>query len=158
MSRKRRRYTDEFRASAVLMLEAAGYPNRPGVSTATAKHLGIPESTLRSWYNAHMRNGEKPARNEPPANLYKEKKDSLRELFEREMRAILGDMPNSRQDAAYRDMGWVLGVLFDKLQLIDSRPTAIVKLQEAVESGTITHEQVKERYPSLAEELFQDVS
>lgn len=32
MARKRKRYTDDFRASAVLMLEAAGYPDTPGAS------------------------------------------------------------------------------------------------------------------------------
>jgi transposase-like protein len=48
--RQRRRYNDDFRASATLMLEAAGYPGRDGALSQVSGHLSVPRSTLRGWF------------------------------------------------------------------------------------------------------------
>lgn len=119
MSRQRRRYDDKFRASAVVMLEAAGYPDKKGALEQTSKRTGVPISTLHGWFNA--------TRNPPPADVRNEKRKELRELLEDELRAIFQEMPNARSEAGYKDLGTVAGILFDKKQLIDGKPTQITE-------------------------------
>jgi hypothetical protein len=121
---KRRRYDDKFRASAVVMLEAAGYPDQKGALTRTANHLGVPLNTIKGWYTAN--------RNPPPAELRTEKKGDLVTLFDSELEAIFGDMPNARPDASYRDLGVVAGILVDKRQLLTGEPTEIVDDQRRI--------------------------
>jgi len=152
------KYTDEFRANCVLMLEAAGYRDYPtAAARRVSKSQRVPTSTLRSWWNRLHESAQKqPNHGSVPAKVYTEKKNSLRDMLRAEIDSILSDMPNARLDADYRDMAWALGVLFDKMQLLDNKPTAIVKLRQAVETGQITREQVLERYPSLAQEFFAD--
>lgn len=112
------RYTDDFRASAVVMLEAAGYPDRKGALTQVAASLKISRATISRWYN-HKRN---PA----PSELVNEKRTDLKELLENELRGALGEMADARMDASYRDLGTVVGILFDKKQLLEGKPTEIV--------------------------------
>ena len=120
---KRKRYDDKFRASAVVMLEAAGYPGKLGALSSTAKHLGIPDRTLSRWYNAEQ--------NPPPDKLVKEKRGELSDLLRREIDSALGAMDNARPDASYRDLGTVAGILIDKLQLITGKPTERSEITDA---------------------------
>lgn len=112
---KRRRYDDEFRASAVVMLESAGYPEGEGALTRIANHLKMPRETLRRWALAKN--------NPPPPKLVTEKRLDLATLLRREIEAALEDMPDARQDAGYRDLGTVAAILIDKLQLLEGKPT-----------------------------------
>lgn len=113
--RQRRRYDDKFRAGAVVTLQAAGYPGKDGALTQVAGHLGIPRETLRRW--AIEKN------NPAPPELVTEKKAELKDLLDAEIRAALGEMPEARIEASYRDLGTVLGILIDKKQLLDGKPT-----------------------------------
>jgi transposase-like protein len=115
---KRKRYDDKFRASAVVILEAAGYPEVKGALVRVANNLGVPHATLSRWINQK--------RNPAPPELVQEKKVDLKELLEKEINGILGDMPSARVDASYRDLGVVAGILFDKLQLLKGKPTEII--------------------------------
>lgn len=118
----RKRYTDEFRANAVVMLQGAGYPDIEGGLTRVAKHLGVPRETLRRWYLSKQ--------NPPPPELVTEKKANLQDLLRKEIEAALNDMPSARQDAGYRDMGTVLGILIDKLQLLDGKATERLAIED----------------------------
>ena len=144
--RKRKNYTDDFRASAVLMLEAAGYTGDPdtgrlGSLMAVSNKLGVSHVTLRRWF---LR-----LNNPPPSNLVHEKKIDLK----RELTELLGlhitEARTAVKDAGLGDIDRGIGILFDKLQLLDNKPTAILKLQEAIESGKISKEQAAERWPAL---------
>lgn len=110
MARKRRRYDDKFRATAVVMLEAQGYPDKKGGLTKVANHLGIPLSTLKGWYEAK--------RNPPPTELRNEKKGDLVALIDDELDAALAAMGDKRPEATYRDIGTVFGILIDKRQIL----------------------------------------
>jgi len=116
MSKTYKRYDDEFRASAVLMLEAAGYPNRKGALSQVAAHLGVPLSTLREWFTG--------AHNPPPAKVRNEKKRD----FVIDLQNLLG----LHIDAAGRvveDSGDLraivtgIGIIVDKIQLLTGNPT-----------------------------------
>lgn len=149
MSKKRKRYSDDFRASAVLMLEAAGYPGREGALTSVSSNTGVPLSTLRGWFTAR--------RNPPPAELRNIKRVDFKQLLREELYGIHEEMPKARPDASYRDLAWAYGVLTDKLQLLDGKPTWRIELVGLLQDGTITIDQVKsELGDELAAELFEE--
>ena len=116
---RRKRYTDKFRAAAVVMLEAEGYPARDGALSRVADHLGIPLSTLRGWFTAEH--------NPPPTEVRNEKKQELRDLLENELREAVAAMAGARLDASYRDLGTVAAIFTDKVQLLDGKPTERVE-------------------------------
>jgi hypothetical protein len=135
------------------MLEAAGYTgdqetSKKGALTAVSNRLDVPLSTLRRWFIKQQ--------NPPPADLVNEKREDLRKLIDDELHEIFAEMGSARPDASYRDLGWVAGVLFDKKQILDGQPTAIIKLQKAIEKGIVSPEQAKERWPNLADKLFEE--
>lgn len=142
------RYSDEFRANAVIMLEVAGYPKRKGALTQVARELNVSHSLIRRWFLK--------SQNPPPSNLVQEKRFDLVQAIRDELAGLFPEMVDARQDASYRDLATAAGILIDKLQLLQNKPTAIVKLQRAIEQGLITPEQARERWPSLAEKLFAE--
>ena len=114
------RYSDEERANAVLMLEAAGYPKTEGALSRVARRLSIPHQTLSRW--------GRRAQNPPPHKLVQEKKFDLIQAIRDEVQAVLGDMPDARQDADYRALTTALGIMVDKLQLLTGEPTERVDM------------------------------
>lgn len=63
MSRKRP-YTPQFKAEAVLQVIAAGYPSTRGAVAQVARQLHIPDATLHEWMK-HPRRDARPARLAP---------------------------------------------------------------------------------------------
>ena len=146
-SRKRRRYDDEFRASTVLMLEAAGYPEREGALSVVASRLGVPISTIRGWYTGQH--------NAPPAKLRNEKRIDLVEAIQAELTEIFPAMAERRVNATYRELTTAAGILIDKLQLLTGKPTWRGEVIDLLRSGTITPDDVlTELGDELATELF----
>ena len=137
------------------MLESQGYPEQKGSLSAVAAHLGVPLSTLRGWFlDTH---------NPPPAEVRNEKKGDLVALLKSEADAILGDMPNAREFANYRELGTVLGIVIDKLQLLEGRPTERVAHDDwrsdaiaYIKEGRLGYEAVANEFgDTLAGELFR---
>lgn len=135
MTKKRKRYTDDFRASAVLMLEAAGYPEKPGALSAVSSRLDVPHSTLGRWFRADQ--------NPPPSELVHEKRFDLVQAIRDELAGILGEMPNARAEADYRALATGFGILTDKLQLLTGQATE--------RTETINHDDPRDE---LARRLF----
>lgn len=113
--RKRTRYDDAFRASAVLMLEAAGYSDREGALSQVSGRLGVPRSTLQGWFSG--------AHNSPPPKVRHEKKLDLVQAIKDELGEIFPALGGARQDANYRELVTAVGILTDKLQLLTGQPT-----------------------------------
>ena len=134
---KRKRYDDKFRASAVVMLEAAGYPDKAGALASTAKHLGVPHNTLRNWFHG--------VHNPAPSDIRQEKRGELSDLLRNEIDAALGAMDGARPDASYRDLGTVTGILIDKLQLITGKPTE----RNEINDTSLTDEQRANRIAAI---------
>lgn len=148
--RQRPRYDDKFRANAVVMLEAAGYPNTKGALTRVAAHLGIPHPTLKRWADG--------VQNPPPNVLVHEKREELSDLLDKEIRSALGEMNNAREGASYRDLGTVIGIMVDKKQLLMGKPTWIVEVGDLLKAGKVTPQEVEEELGSdLADELFKSI-
>lgn len=110
------RYSDEFRANSIIMLEASGYPDRPGALMETAKYLKIPHATLSRWANGK--------RNPPPPEMVQIKKEEIIAMLKGEIRGALEEMPKARQDADYKELATSVGIMVDKMQLLDGEPTA----------------------------------
>lgn len=103
-------WTDRDKAAALAALDANG-----GNVSGTAKQLGMPRSTLQEWANGRV-NSDVP-------ELRQEKRAELTELIRDELYAIIANMPFKRTDADYRQLGTVFGILTDKLQLLEGKPT-----------------------------------
>ena len=128
MARKRTSYTDDFRASAVLMLEAAGYPDKKGALDRVSSHLGVPHNTLSGWANRKN--------NPPPSELRQIKKDDLISAIRDEIFAAIRQAENVRPDAAYRDLITGVGILTDKLQMLSGQPTENIQSRIIIEYDT----------------------
>lgn len=113
------RYTDDFRANAVLMLEAAGYTgngdSKPGSLMSVSDRLKVPHSTLRRWFIK--------SNNPAPTELVQHKKIDFTEAIQDEMNEILAEMGSARGDAAYHHLATAFGILFDKHQLLTGGAT-----------------------------------
>lgn len=112
---RRKRYTDDFRASTVLMLEAAGYPDTKGALSRVSVQVGAPISTISRWFHG--------VKNPPPPELANEKRIDLVAAIKNEVYEILGEMPSARSEADYRALATALGIMVDKLQLLSGKPT-----------------------------------
>ncbi len=138
MAGKRRRYTDEERADLIVMLQSQGYPDKLGALKKVADYAGVSPDVLRRWW--------KGTQNPPPDKLVAHKKIDLREAIEKELNAIFRDMKVKREDASYRDLGTVAGILFDKKQLIEEKPTERIAHEH---SGTLTVDERRNRIAEL---------
>lgn len=117
---KRKQYDDKFRASAVVMLEAAGYPDTKGALTRTAQHVGVPARTLSRWFNGEQ--------NPPPDQTVSEKRGELADLFENAAYLYLGHSvkPEIIEETRGKDAIMAAAVATDKMRLLKGLPTEIV--------------------------------
>jgi transposase-like protein len=141
MARKRRSYDDKFRASAVIMLEAQGYPETKGALQAVSNHIGVSISTLHGWFKAKVSPAISELRNETAIDF--------KQALKNELTAIVGLLPDKRGEATYKELVTSLGILLDKLRLLEDKPTEI---SEQRHSGNIKLT-TEERDSRLAELL-----
>ena len=144
----KRRYTDIERAEAVVELEAAGYPNKKGALQKTSNKLGIPVTTLKDWFTGRN--------NPPPAEIRCKKTLDMRTSYEDAMLDVFGAMKTTIADASYRDLVTASGIIFDKLQILKDQPTAIVRIAGMVRSGQVKPEEVRSRWPNIADEIIRE--
>lgn len=116
----KRRYDDKFRASAVLMLQAAGWPEQVGALTRVADELGVSRQNLTNWATGIL--------NPPPQDVLHEKELDLRAIIEKELNAIGAELPSARKEADYRALITAFGIMFDKKRLLDGLPTQIIEV------------------------------
>lgn len=109
------RYSDEYRASAILMLRAAGYPERRGALMETANHLGISHQILGRWFRREQ--------NPPPQITVQIKMSDIVEMLQKELARAIQALPGALPDADYLDIGKVMGIMIDKLQLLQGEAT-----------------------------------
>lgn len=118
--KSRRRYSDDFRATALAGLAAKG-----GNVDRTAKALGIPAKTLEHWSK-----GVNPV----PANLGEQKKEELAEAMESFIRRLIGVDLEKFEQMNFRDFGITLGIATDKYLALRGQPNTISKVVDAREN------------------------
>src|SRR5688572_29176111 len=133
----RKRYTDEERASLIVMLQAAGYPDKIGALKEVSDYSGVNVRVLRRWWLG--------TQNPPPDKLVRHKKLDMKKAIDDELSSIFTAMKTARADATYRDLGVVAGIMMDKQQLLNDKPTERIE-----HTGTLT---VDERRARVAELL-----
>jgi hypothetical protein len=90
-----------------------------------SKQLKVPFNTLKLWFNE----GGK----QPPREVLETERETIIGLLDSEARSVLEAMKNKRDGADYKSMGVVLGILLDKLQLLEGKPTEIKEEIEQVD-------------------------
>lgn len=113
MSRKRRRYTDDDRATALAVLDSNG-----GNLSRTARETGIAVSTLQRWV---------ADRAQDLSDLRNQKRESLSELWENIARAYIARALDAAavNETAAQSAVTVAAIATDKLQLLQGKPTEI---------------------------------
>jgi hypothetical protein len=126
---RRKVYDDKFRTSAVIMLEAAGYPKQEGALTRTAAELGIPYRTLSRWFNKEQ--------NPPPDYLVREKRGELADVFEDIAYKYLthASKDDVVEETQGKDAIIAAATATDKMRLLRGLPTEIVALMPEVISA-----------------------
>ena len=114
---RRKQYTDKQRAAAIAMLEGMGYPSKKGALKAVFDHTRIPMPTLYRWFHG--------LNNPVSSDLVNETKIDLVAAIKRELIDLFPAMAGTRDNASYKDMATSAGILIDKLQLLEGKPTAI---------------------------------
>jgi len=109
------KYTDKFRASAVVMLMAAGWPDVKGAQSRVAKHLKVPRQTLVKW--------AKKEQNPPPPQLVQEKRRNMIELLEEMRYMLLDEAREAIPDAPLNHLLTGYGILTDKQRLLTGEST-----------------------------------
>jgi len=122
---RRPRYTDDFRASVVIMLDAAGYPNVIGALTAVSKKVKVPGRTLSRWYRKEQ--------NPPPDLIVREKRGEMVDRLEDIAHQLLTAMQADLEDAPLRETATAFGIVFDKRQLLTGGATENINQQQMIQ-------------------------
>lgn len=150
MSKRNPQYTDVFRASAILLLEAAGWPNTKGALTRAAKHLRIPRQTLQRW--AHE------TRNPPPPELVTVKRMEITELLDAIIYGAASEVKrridaNELDETTTPQLMTTAAIAIDKKQLLINAPTANINHM----GGAISDEERRERMKELAVAIAREI-
>jgi transposase-like protein len=113
---KRRRYTDNDRASALAALAA-----NAGNLTHTARQLGIPKRTLSQWAAG--------SRHPEATQAAEGKKGELADGLEEVAWKLANVIPEKLAGASLKDTAVALGIVIDKMRLLREQPTAISKTE-----------------------------
>lgn len=141
---KRRRYTDEERASLIVMLQSEGYPDKLGALKKVAEYAGIQPNVLRRWWQAKQ--------NPPPNKLVAQKKEDMVAALERVVWKLLNSLSDADaiESAPLAQRATAYGIVQDKLNLLKDKPTERVAVEH---SGQLT---IDERRRHIAEVLNAD--
>jgi transcriptional regulator with XRE-family HTH domain len=113
--RKASGFSDAERAEAVALLKMRGWPEQKGALTAVANHLNIWPTTLLRWATGKS--------NPPPDNIVIEKSDQLLEALYRLLGPIVANALETVGDAQFRELMTGLGIVTDKIQNLEGKPT-----------------------------------
>lgn len=127
MARGQRSYSDEEKAYLILMCQAAGYPHNEGAIRRVAREQKVKERTLYRWMQMGVSTDE--VRREAVGEIVEQKKLQLTEMLENALRAAVESLPDKIDEATYKDTGVVIGILTDKLQLLNGQPTESIDAQ-----------------------------
>jgi len=106
-------HPDARREEVLALLKANG-----GNVKRTAREAGVPVQTVADWKKkAPVLGTESRSQNEA----------TLEELFEHIIRVAAGLLPGKLETAKPSETGTVLGIVFDKLQLLRGAPTQITE-------------------------------
>jgi len=139
------RYTDEDKAAALAYLQANG-----GAVNQTARELGIPLSTLKTWATGQFL-GPKAV------EIYRTMKESLSSKLEDVVHQMVDAMPEKIPEASLRDLGATVGVLVDKMRPLREEPTEITESLNRKDLLEHLIERTMEEFPGTTREEVIDI-
>jgi hypothetical protein len=89
-----------------------------------AKHLDMPESTLRSWVNVAENKDRKPKGAGQDAEIYDKNRAELSQLLDIAIRDAMEELPGKWSEATAREIAVAVGIFTDKLQLLTGGATS----------------------------------
>lgn len=116
------RYTEKFKAGAIVTLQGAGYPNNPYKLQEVADSLKIQPRTLRRWYMHES--------GAPIPEIVQQEKSNLADEFENIARKMLLHAGNQDVIDSMTGNAAVLAAAtaVDKMRLLRNLPTEIVQI------------------------------
>lgn len=124
-------HSEDEKAAALAALKANG-----GKLRKTARETGIPVATLSGWRDAD-RSGVRTEKKEAA-------EQALADLYESLAREACGLLPSAMKRAEAKELGTIVGILTDKMQLLRGQPNSITK-----DVSTYTPEQRRKRIDEL---------
>jgi transposase-like protein len=108
MAKGQRSYSEEDKAAALVLLDSNG-----GNVFRTARQLGMPRATLQEWRDGRGTNADVTTSRQV-------KKGELSARFESAVHELLDAVtPAKLRAASLRDLAWSLGVMTDKMLVLD---------------------------------------
>jgi hypothetical protein len=134
-----RKYSDKQKAGAILLVQAAGYPDTVGAINRVSKEQKIPQRSLYRWVTQGVHSSD-PEAAASMAETMEETRQELVELIENTVRKALKSMAEAdvRDGATYRDFAWAAAVLIDKLQVLNGQPSQHIQQAITFERKGIT--------------------
>lgn len=116
------KYSDKFVASAIAMLQSAGYPDNVYALEQTAKYLKLPSRTLRRWAAGENRPGAQ--------QLVKEEKKALADVYHDITYQLLEHASNQDviDEMSGKDAVMAAAIATDKMRLLQGLPTEIIQV------------------------------
>ena len=129
-----RQYTPEDKAKALLALEA-----NSGNVNGTARELGMPEATLRSWKERGLDGMDEEVR-----QIYEGHQSDLGLKLEGILETFLPylDDEEAIEEASLKERSVSFGILVDKYRLVTGRSTANVEERRHVKIINVDGEQL----------------
>lgn len=126
------KYSDEYRATAIAMMVAEGYPDDATAIKRVHGQLAVPKPnvrTLRYWYQ-HQ---HQPA----PEKLIQEKKEDLSDLFEKVAEKYVRHA--MKDDIVLKSSGagamTAAAIAVDKMRLLRNLPTEIIAVLPVIQDA-----------------------
>ena len=123
------KYSDEYRATAIAMLEAEGYPDNKYAVQRVADYLARQKPsphvrTLRLWFNRKN--------NPAPEKLIQEKKGELNARIQSAMDLYIEHigMRDIVDETSAGEAAKVFGILFDKSRLLEDKSTENIEVMD----------------------------
>lgn len=116
----RRRFTDEQRAEAVVLLRSHGYPERKGALALAAKELDIDAVVLRRWALG--------IQNPPPDHVVREKTGDTVAKLQQVVDIYLDRAIATADKTSGAQAMTTAAIAMDKLRLLQGLPTQIVSV------------------------------
>lgn len=120
------KFSDEYRAGAVVMLQAEGYPSNPFAIGKVYEYLKQKnphptKSTLKNWFMGDS--------NPPPSNILDDKKEDMVEALKALTWKLLEHAAKAEtiEDMSGQQAITGAGILIDKTRLLLDKPTEINK-------------------------------
>lgn len=117
-----KKIADEDKAIAIIVMQAAGYPDRSGALRRAGKETGISTRTLRRYWLDKD--------NPIVDNLVTPKKGTIIEKLDSVIHMILDSFDmDTINEAELRERATALGIVIDKMQILTGGPTENVNQQ-----------------------------